>query len=120
LSFLIDVHKKQPHCHMYGGIKTLRHNLGTTLRLAYHGCKNLTHTSKTRHVTIHVFVTFSDCKEWNATKPSREMMWGSNQDRRQKVLNRGVLHLRRGTSHSENLIKYPLICGVLYFNLIVW
>jgi len=36
--------------HMYGGIKTLKHNVGTTLRLAYHGCKNLTHTSKTRQL----------------------------------------------------------------------
>ena len=35
---------------MYGGIKTLKHNVGTTLRFAYHGCKNLKHTSKTRHV----------------------------------------------------------------------
>jgi len=42
------------------------------VRLAYHGCKNLTHTSKTRQVkctqmvatgrfTIHAFVTFSNC-----------------------------------------------------------
>ena len=54
-----------------GGIKTLKHNVRTTLQLAYHGCKNLTHTSKTRHVkrtqiivsvrfTIRVFLTFSD------------------------------------------------------------
>jgi len=35
---------------MYGGIKTLKHSVGTTLRLAYFGCENLTHTSKTRHV----------------------------------------------------------------------
>jgi len=35
---------------MCGGIKTLRQNVWTTLRLAYHGCKNLTHTSKTRQV----------------------------------------------------------------------
>jgi len=35
---------------MYGSIKTLKHSVGTTLRLAYHGCKNLTHTSKTCHV----------------------------------------------------------------------
>jgi len=39
--------------HLYivrGGIKTLKHNVRTTLQLAYHGCKNLTHTSKTPHV----------------------------------------------------------------------
>jgi len=57
---------------MYVGIKTLKHNVMTTLQLAYHDCKNLTHTSKTRHVkrtqmvvtvrfTIRVFLTFSDC-----------------------------------------------------------
>jgi len=56
---------------MYGGIKTLKHNVRTTLRLAYHGLQNLTHTSKTHQVkrtqmvassrfTIRVFVTFSD------------------------------------------------------------
>jgi len=56
---------------MCGGIKTLKHNVRTTLQLAYHGWENLTHTSKTRHVkrtqvvvtvrlTIRVFLTFSD------------------------------------------------------------
>jgi len=35
---------------MRGGIKTLKHNVRTTLQLAYHGCKNLTQTSKTPHV----------------------------------------------------------------------
>jgi len=57
---------------MCGGIKTLKHNVWTTLRLAYHGCKNLTDTSKIRQIkrtqmvatgrfTILAFVTFSDC-----------------------------------------------------------
>jgi len=57
---------------MCGGIKILKHNVCTTLRLAYYGCKNLTHTSKTRQVkrtrmvatdrfTIRAFVNFSDC-----------------------------------------------------------
>jgi len=35
---------------MCGGMKTSKHNVRTTLQLAYHGCKNLTHTSKTREV----------------------------------------------------------------------
>jgi len=35
---------------MYGGIKTLKHNVRTTLPLAYHWCKNFTQTSKTRQV----------------------------------------------------------------------
>jgi len=49
------------------------------------GCKNLTHTSETRHVkrtqmvvtvmfTIRMFLTFSDWLELNATKLSREKM----------------------------------------------
>jgi len=53
--------------HLYsicGGIKTLKHNVRTTLQLAYYGCKNLTHTSKTRCVTVRLticmFLTFSD------------------------------------------------------------
>jgi len=56
---------------MPSGIKTLKHNVRTTLQLAYQGCKNLTHTSKIRQVkrnqmvvtvrfTIRVFLTFSD------------------------------------------------------------
>ena len=57
---------------MCGGIKTLKHNVWTTLWLAYYGCKNLSHTSKTGQVkrtqmvaagrfTIRVFIAFSDC-----------------------------------------------------------
>jgi len=66
--------EKNNTLHLYsmcGGIKTLKHNVRITLQLAYHGCKNLTHTSKTRHLkrtqmvvtvrfTIRVFLTFSD------------------------------------------------------------
>ena len=50
--FLICVKKKQKNktntLHAYS--KTLKHNVETTLQLAYHGCKNLTRTSKIRHV----------------------------------------------------------------------
>jgi len=35
---------------MHGGIKTSKHNLRTTFQLSYHGCKYLTHTSKTPHL----------------------------------------------------------------------
>jgi len=56
---------------MRGGKKTLKHNMNSTLQLAYHGCKNLTHTSKTRQVkrtqmvvtarfAIRTFLSFSD------------------------------------------------------------
>jgi len=88
ICFFLSVLKKTNTLHLYsmcGGIKTLKHNVRTTLQLAYHGCKNLTHTSKTRHVkrtqmvvtvrlTIRVFLTFSDWQESNATKLSREKM----------------------------------------------
>ena len=58
---------------MCGGIKTIKHNKRIImLRLAYHGYKNLAHTSKTCQVKrtlkvatarfmIRVYVTFSDC-----------------------------------------------------------
>jgi len=70
---------------MCGGIKTFKHNVRTTLQLAYRSYKNLTHTSKTRHVkriqmvvtvmlTIRVFLTFSDWQESNVTELSREKM----------------------------------------------
>ena len=70
--FLIYAKKNKHTEHMCSGIKTLKHNVRTKLRLAYHGCENLTHTIKKRHVkrtqmfptarfTIDVFVTFPDC-----------------------------------------------------------
>ena len=68
----------------------------------HHGCKNLTHTSKTQakptqmfataRFTIRMFVTFSDCEELNATKPSRERLWGWKQNCSQKIFNR-VLYI---------------------------
>jgi len=48
--FLSVLIKTNHTAHMYGGIKTLEQNVGTTLRLSYHGCNNRIHTSKTRHV----------------------------------------------------------------------
>jgi len=74
ICFFLSVLKKTNTLHLYSmcdGTKTLKHNVRTKLQLAYHGCKNLTHTSKTRHVkctqmvvtvkfTIHVFLVFSD------------------------------------------------------------
>ena len=127
--FLSMLNKAKHTAHMWaGGIKSLKHNVRTTLRLAYHGCKNITHKNKTRQVkrthmfatakfTIHDFLTFSDCKESNATQLWRDRMWGLNQNRRQKVFKKGNLHLRRGTWHSENLIKSLLIYSVSYLNL---
>ena len=57
---------------MSGGIKTLKHNVRTTLQLAYHGCKNLTHTSKTAHVqrtqmvvTVRFTIRVSPLHIWN-------------------------------------------------------
>jgi len=51
----LSVLKKTDTLHLHGmsgGIKTLKHNVRTTLQLAYHGCKNLTHeqnSSRTTH-----------------------------------------------------------------------
>jgi len=71
------------HLHsMCGGIKTLKHNVRTTLQVAYHGCKNLTHANNARHVKrtqmvvtvrfkIRVFLTFSDWK--NRTQLNRRV-----------------------------------------------
>ena len=75
ICFFLSMLKKQTHtapihCSVCGGIKTLKHNVRTNLQLAYHDCKNLIHTSKTRQVkrtqivatvrfTICVFHTFS-------------------------------------------------------------
>ena len=76
ICFILSVFKKRKNtalhlCSMCGGKKTLKHNMKTTLQLAYNGCKNLTHTSKTRQVkrtqmvvtarfTIRTFLSFSD------------------------------------------------------------
>ena len=49
----LSVLQKTNTLHLYSmrsGIKTLKHNVRTTLQLSYHGCKYLTHTSKTPHV----------------------------------------------------------------------
>ena len=55
-----------------GGIKTLKHNLRTTLQLSYHGCKYLTHTSKTPHVkrtqmvaTVRFTIRVTSLPRWN-------------------------------------------------------
>jgi len=131
ICFFLSVLKKTNTLHLYsmcGGIKTLKHNVRTTLQLAYHGCKNLTHTSKTRHVkrtqmvvtvrlTIRVFLTFSDWQESNATKLSREKMWSLKTRTVARKSWIGGFNLRMRTWHSENLIKSLLIYSVSYLNL---
>ena len=67
--------KKTNTLHLYsmrGGIKTLKHNVRTTLQLSYHGCKNLTHTSKTAHVqrtqmvvTVRFTIRVTSLPRWN-------------------------------------------------------
>ena len=117
------------HLHsMCGGIKTLKHNVRTTLQLAYHGCKYLTHTSTTRHekrtqmvvtvrFTIRLFLTFSHWWESNATKLSREKMWSlKTRTVARKSWIRG-LNLSKRTWHSENLINSLLIYSVSHLNL---
>jgi len=61
--------------HLYSmscGIKSLKHNVRITLQLAYHGCKNLTHTSKTPHVqrtqmvaTVRFTIRVTSPSRWN-------------------------------------------------------
>ena len=57
---------------MRGGIKTLKHNVRTTLQLAYHGCQCLTQTSKTPHVkrtqmvvTVRFTIRVISLPRWN-------------------------------------------------------
>ena len=58
--------------YLAGGIKTLKHNVRTTLQLACHGCKNLTHMSKTPHVkrtqmvvTVRFTIRVTSLPRWN-------------------------------------------------------
>ena len=69
--------KKTNTLHLYtgrlrGGIKTLKHNVRTTLQLSYHGCKYLTHTSKTSHekrtqmvVTVRFTIRVTSLPRWD-------------------------------------------------------
>jgi len=67
--------KKTNTLHLYsmrGGIKTLKHNVRTTLQLVYHGCKNLAHTNKTSHVkrtqmvvTVRFTIRVTSLPRWN-------------------------------------------------------
>jgi len=95
--------KRNKHlAHMCGGVKTLKHNVWTTWWLAYHGCKNLIHTSK--HVKQNApnwlqlvgscfarLLLFQTAKNRTqvATRRSPESMWDLNQNRRQKVFTIG-------------------------------
>jgi len=55
-----------------GGTKTLKHNVRTTLQLSDHGCKYLTHTSKTPHVKctqmvvpVRFMIRVTSLPRWN-------------------------------------------------------
>ena len=115
---------------MRGGIKTLKHNVWTTLRLDYHGCKNLTHTSKTRQLkrtqvvatgrfTIRAFVTFQTVKNRTqvATRRSRKSMWDLNQNRRQKVFTIRDFAFAQRKLTFWKLDKISTDYSVSYFNL---
>jgi len=190
--------KKTNKLHLYsmrGGTKTLKHNVKTTLQLSYHGCKYLTHTSKTPHVkrtqmvvTVRLTIRVTSLSRWNKQgikicdwflayytcgvklleyryaqvwniakrksraqsadfskayrKPSRAfncslfacfLLFQLGKNRMQlnyRVKRCGVrirtvarkswigsLNFRKGTWHSESLIKSWLICSVSYLNL---
>jgi len=114
--------------HMCGGIKTLKHNIWTTLRLAYHGCKNLTPTSKARQVkrtrkwlqlVDSRLLLFQSAKNRTqvATKRSRESMWDLNQNRCQKVVIIGGFTFGHGDLTFWKLDKISTDYSVSYFNL---
>jgi len=48
--FFLSVLKNQTHCTYVWRHEDVQHKVRTTLRRVYHGCKNLTHMSKTRQV----------------------------------------------------------------------
>ena len=84
ISLFLSVLIKTNHtAHMYGCIKTLKHNVRTTLWLACHGCKILTHEQNvsckththgwTARFTIRVFITFQSAK--NRTQRNRRAKW---------------------------------------------
>ena len=59
-------------CSVRGRIKTLKHNVRTTLQLSYHCCKYLTHTSKTPHVqrtqivvTVRFTIRITSLPRWD-------------------------------------------------------
>jgi len=80
-------------------------------------CVKRTQMVVTVRFTIRVFLTFSDCKESKAIKPSHEKMWSlKTRTVARKSWIEGV-NLRQGTWHSEILIKYLLIYSVSYLNL---
>ena len=116
--FFLSVLKTTNTLHLYsmcGGIKTLKHNVRTTLQFIYHGCKNLTHTSKTRHVkhiqmvvTVRFTIRVSSFFRLVRIERNKTVAWKDvklkNQNRRQKVFNRGV-KFAQGAWHSQNFRK---------------
>ena len=136
ICFFLSVFKKTNTLRLYsvcGGIKTLKRNVRTTMQLAYHGCKNLTHTSKIRHVkrtqmvvtvrfTIRVFLTISDWWESNATKLSREKIWRIKTKTVARKSWIGGLNLRKGSWHFENLVKslVKISYWFIAFHIQIW
>jgi len=127
LFFLICAQENKHTAHMCGGIKMLKHNVTTTLRLACHASKNHTHKQNT--------------SKWNA--PKWLQLLGSrftclllfqtaeNRTQRNRCVKRcgvctrtvarksliGGFTFTQGDWHSENLVKSPLIYSVTYLNL---
>ena len=74
-SYLCQKKEKTNTLHLYsmrGDIQTLKHNVRTTFQLAYHGCNNLTHMSKTPHVkrtqmvvTVRFTIRVVSLPRWN-------------------------------------------------------
>ena len=123
--------KKTNTLHLYSmcGGKEFKAQREDHAATAYHGCKNLTHTSKIRHVkriqmvvTVTVgsrfafFLLLKAGEESNATKLSREEIWSLKTRTVARKSWIGGLNLRKGNWHSEILIKSSLIYSVSYLN----
>jgi len=123
--------KKTNTLHLYSmcGGKEFKAQREDHAATAYHGCKNLTHTSKIRHVkriqmvvTVTVgsrfafFLLLKAGEESNATKLSREEIWSLKTRTVARKSWIGGLDLRKGNWHSEILIKSSLIYSVSYLN----
>jgi len=113
---------------MYGNIKMLKHNVRTTFWLAYHCCKNLTHTSKKRHVKRTQLVELLGSRfvclllfqtEKNRTQRNRHAKWCEFQIRivARKSSRRGYYIGAEGLDILKIFEKSPLICS---FHISIW
>jgi len=114
---------------MCGSIKILKHNVWTTLRLAYHWCKNLTrekHVKQTAPKWLQLvgsqfgrLLLFQTAKNRTqvATKQSFKSMWDLNQNRHQKIFTIGGFTFAQRDLTFWKFDKISTYYSVSYFNL---